>query len=86
MVDESCTLCDDPVDQIIHAVLLRVFGAERPSFADACWDRGKHTLNSYVIVPLGLFLLTVNPWMQRHKFDKDAREPWRTLDDGLRST
>ncbi|GKY94569.1 hypothetical protein MPSEU_000422500 [Mayamaea pseudoterrestris] len=40
-------------------------------------------LNSYVMVPLLLFLF--NPWMQRHKDEKDDREPWRTMEDGLQS-
>jgi hypothetical protein len=41
-------------------------------------------LNSYVMVPLLLFLF--NPWMQRHPDQPDpAHEPWKTLDNGIQS-
>uniref|UniRef100_A0A7R9ZGE5 Uncharacterized protein n=1 Tax=Pseudictyota dubia TaxID=2749911 RepID=A0A7R9ZGE5_9STRA len=40
-------------------------------------------LSSYVLTPLLLFLFS--PWVRRKEKEKDTKQPWKTLNDGIES-
>jgi antibiotic biosynthesis monooxygenase (ABM) superfamily enzyme len=61
-----------------------VWGLHQPQLVILVGTAMSTFLNSYIMVPLLLFLF--HPWMQRHPHEQsEHREPWRTLDNGIQS-